>query len=223
MKTDKIKLDEIIQIEKSDNFLGHLSSVFFKKDKIVAEKKESVYKVWVSHKFAQIIYPIYKIEFDSYGSICKINTKTNIIGKVLIGAYFFLSFSFLASILIKGVFIEKEIMTLIPFTVMFLLLFCVYLVINKIYKTEKKYFINELKALLNVNTKEEQEKIEFLKNEWTYSKILIRVFIYSFTLGLLIVSIWGIFNGQVKAALGIPICLIYLYSDIKIIIRKNKL
>lgn len=223
MKTDKIKLDEIIRIEKSDNFLGHLSSVIFEKNKIVAEKNESVYKVWVSHKFANIIYPIYNFEFDTNDNICKLSTKTNIIGKALIGVYFFFAFLFLANILIKGIFVNKKIITMIPFTVMFLLLFCFYLVINKIYKTEKKYFINELKVLLKINTKEELEKIELSKNEWTYFKILIRVFMYSFILGLLILSIFGIINGHVKTALGIPICLAYLYSDIKIIREKNKL
>jgi hypothetical protein len=222
METYRDKIDEIIDVNKNDNFIGHLSSAFFHKNKIVAEKQNELYKLWKSHQFSSIIYPVIKFKFNQEGEIVEINTEVNIVGKTLIGIYFFLGALFLGNLIYQGLIIQKDIISLIPITAIFLLLFGFYKVIGGSYKREKKYFINNIKVHLAIATEQELKNVENLKSEWTYNKLLMRFFIYPFSISILLMSFWAMFNGYYKGLLGIPICIAFLYSDIKLIVNKSK-
>ena len=103
-----------------------------------------------------------------------------------------------------------------------MLLFGFYKVLNRIYKNEKKYFITELKINLGLITREEQFELDYSKDEWTFVKVLTRAITYPFVIGILIASIWATTMGYKKTIFAVPICLAYLYADIKILRRKNR-
>jgi len=84
-----------------------------------------------------------------------------------------------------------------------------------------------LKNLVNVKKHiPVQEKIEQPEKEWTLKKILIRLFAYPFCLFLVGLGIYMIFNpvnwkSQGAGVGAMSVAGIYLYSDLKMIIKKN--
>ena len=72
-----------------------------------------------------------------------------------------------------------------------------------------------------------QEKIELPEKEWTFKKIIIRLFAYPFCLFLIGFGVYMIFNpvnwkSQGAGIGAMAIAGIYLYSDLKMIIKSKK-
>ena len=97
-------------------------------------------------------------------------------------------------------------------------LFLVVWIARKSYKLEKKIQLENIFEILDI---EVEEKLP--EKEWSIKNILTRMFTYPFSFFVISICVWGIFENKIKsifmAFFGIGICVMYLYSDIKMILK----
>ena len=170
-------------------------------------------------------YPIFKISFYPNNEIKDIKTELSLNGKL---------WSVILGILISSIFLFEMIIPMIEdykylvlsdFMVLVVygfLAFGLYWVLNNIYKNERQYLLNDLKIAIGIETNENIERIENEKKEWTLKKTITRLFLYPFSLFILILSIITLLQGNLKGLFGTAICTAYLYADIKILLEKRK-
>ena len=80
-----------------------------------------------------------------------------------------------------------------------------------------------VQALALHEAEENIEKIENSKNEWTLKRTFSRIIFYPFAIFIICFAIYGIYQGTVtRGIFGIFIAIAYLYTDIKIIRKKNE-
>ena len=106
-----------------------------------------------------------------------------------------------------------------------LLVFGVYRVLRMIYKNETRFLTNELKIAVGLDSKENIERIENKKKEWSLKMTITRIIFYPFSIFMLFISINSLIKGDLlrgNVLLGISIPIAYLYTDLKILRKKRK-
>ena len=226
MKTHKEKIDKLITLEKENNLINHILTSLFNKGDTIAEKNENEYTIWTSNYWVGTFYPIFKISFNENGEILKIKPELSLNGKlwrIIFGGLLLSFFVFLLIIPIVENFRNFDFTTLLILGIFSFLGYGFIWVFKRIYDNETKYLLNELKIVVGLDSKENIEKNENEKNEWTFKKVVSRIFIYPFAIFIIIISIYGIYKGTyIRGIFGISIALAYLFSDIKIIRKKRK-
>ena len=184
------------------------------------------YVIWTSNYWARFFYPVFKISFDKEGEITSIESELSLNGKLwrmILSSLLILFFTFILIIPIIENFQKFNFLTLIIFGVFSLLAFSFIWVFRKFYENETKNSFNELKILVGLESKENIEKKENEKSEWTLKRIIMRAFIYPFALFIIFISCYGIYKGTfIRGIFGILIAVAFLYTDIKIIWKKRK-
>ena len=222
MKTHKEKIDELITLERENNLLNHISTSLFNRGETIAEKNLSEYTIWMRNYWVGTFYPIFKINFNEKNEIKNIKTELSLNGKLWIIILGGLILSFLVFVLIIPMIEYLDYTSLIILGVYGLLAFGIYWIFRKIYINETKYLLNELKIAVGIDTKENIEKIENEKNEWTLKMTIFRLFVYPFTLFIIFMSGYMIYKGgYVKGIFGIILGIGYLYTDFRIILKKR--
>ena len=226
MKTHKEKIDNLISLEKENTLINHLVTSLLNKGETIAEKKPNEYIIWTSNNCTSIFYPTFKIEFSNNGNLSKIKSELNSQGKLLgIIILGFISYFFISQLIIP-IFENYENLNFTDFLIIIpflLLIYGFFWVFKRIYKNETKYLLNELKIHLGLETNKTLEIKENEKNEWTLNRTLVRILMYPFAICLIIFSVYSLKEGRIfKGLFGISIVSAYLYSDIKILLNKNK-
>jgi len=225
MKTHKEKIDELITLERENNLLNHISTSLFNRGETIAKKNLSEYIIWIRNHWVGTFYPIFKINFNEKNEIKNIKTELSLNGKLWIIIFGGLILYFFVFVLIIPMIEDFEYLdytSLIILGVYGLLAFGIYWVFRKIYLNETKYLLNELKIVVGLDTKENIEKIENEKNEWTLKMTIFRLFVYPFTLFIIFMSGYMIYKGgYVKGIFGIILGIGYLYTDFRIILKKR--
>ncbi|CAM1349322.1 hypothetical protein [Tenacibaculum crassostreae] len=225
MKSHKEKIDELITLERENNLLNHISTSLFNRGETIADKKLNEYIIWIRNNWVGTFYPIFKINFNEKNEIKSIKTELSLNGKLwtIILCGLIISF-FLFALIIPMIqdFKYLDYTALIVLGIFGLLTFGFYTIFRKIYLNETRYLLNDLKIALGIETKENFEKIEHKKNEWSVKMILFRLFSYPFSIFIIFMSIYAINNGvYLKSIFGGVIGIVYLYSDISIILKKR--
>ncbi len=227
MKSHKEKIDRIINLKRENNLWNHILTSLFHRGKTIAERNGEKYIIWTSNLWTGGFYPIFKIAFNEKNEISKIETELSLYGKLcfVIIALIVLTFtSFIIIIPIIENITEVNIYFLIPLILYSLLIFGFYLVFKNIYLREKRYLTEDLKVIVGVETRENIEKIENEKNEWTMKMTLFRLFAYPFSIFIVLISIYALYTGTyLRSGLGIILGVGYLYSDIRTIQKKRKI
>jgi len=227
MKSHKEKIDELITLKRENNLLNHISTSFFNKGETIAEKNLNEYVIWRRNYWVGTFYPIFRIRFNENDEIKSIKSELSLNGKlwVLIISGLILSF-FLFALLIP-IFEDFEYLDytdLIMLTVYGLLVVCFYLVLRNFYKNETKYLANELKIAIGIESKENIERIENGKKEWTLKSTLIRLIFYPISIAIILFTVNSMFQGNYlrgDALFGILLPIGYLYADIRILRKKR--
>jgi len=225
MKTHKEKIDRIIKLKRDNTLWNHILTSLFHKGKTIAEKNGDNYVIWTSNLWTGGFYPIFKIDFNQNREISNIETELSLYGKLCLILLIVVITSFTTMILIIPMienYREVNSYFLIPIILYSLLLYGFYAVMRMIYNREKKYLIEDLKVIIGVETQENIENKELKKDEWTLSKIILRVFLYPFTIFITIMSVYMILKGDLRGVFGILVGVGYLYADIRTIQQKRK-
>ncbi|SNR60536.1 hypothetical protein SAMN06265371_106202 [Lutibacter agarilyticus] len=227
MKSHKEKIDKLITLERENNLLNHISTSLFNKGETIAEKNLSEYTIWMTNYWVGTFYPIFKINFNEKNEIKNIKTELSLNGKlwtIVLGGLILSFFVFALIIPMIQDFEYLDYTALIILGIYGLLAFGIYWVFKKIYLNETKYLLNDLKIAIGIETKDNIEKIENEKNEWTIKMILFRLFAYPFSIFIILFPIYTILTGgNIVPKVGGAIVLgtLYLITDIKTIIKKK--
>ncbi|MHB1106327.1 MAG: hypothetical protein ACYCZ2_08185 [Lutibacter sp.] len=226
MKSQKEKIDELITLERDNNLLNHVLTSFFNRGETIAEKNLSEYIIWTRNYWVGTFYPIFILNFNENDEIKNIKTELSLNGKlwaIILGGLILSFFVFALIIPMIKDFEYLDFTALIVLGVFGLLAFGIYWVFRKIYFNETMNLMNDLKIAVGIETKENIDKIENEKNEWTIKMTLFRLFAYPFSIFIILISIYAVYTGTyLRSGLGIALGVGYLYSDIKTIQKKRK-
>jgi len=193
---------------------------------VIAQKGDKEYAIWTTDYYIGTLYPTLKIHFDSRNKITKIESELSLNGKfwllVLVSLIVALSLKFLFVPIIENLeyFGFSEVFKLLFFGVF---TYGLYWVLRRIYNNERKWLVNDLKVAVGLLTQEEVDKSMERKNEWTIRMTLFRIFAYPFSIFVIIYCVFYMIpKGDLKGLIGPPLAGLYLYSDIKTLIRKRE-
>lgn len=218
MEVTKKDVEKLIELRKGNSFLNHLWNVFSGDFRPMGEIGRNKIKVWRQNLWNTAFYPIFTFEFNANNHLTGITDKLNPMGKTLIGIAFL---GFLYLIFPKNPTEFNPIDNWRIITVIGVFVFFFVWVARKIYNFEKN---NQLKQIYEILDIEIEEKVA--EKEWSLKNILIRLFTYPFSIFIISMSVWGLFENGIKhlffTIFGIGICGMYLYSDIKMIMNNIK-
>jgi len=227
MKSDKEKIDKLITLEKENNLINHILTSLFNRGETIAEKNLSEYTIWMTNYWVGTFYPIFKISFNENNEIKNIKTELSLYGKLWFIILTGLILTFLSFLIFIPMIESYEYIDYTDFIVLGvygILVFGIYTVFRKIYFNETKYLLNELKIVVGIDSKENIEKIEYEKNEWTLKLILFRVFAYPFCIFIVIIALTLMIpkGDFIKGVFAIILAIGYIFSDIRMIQKKRK-
>ncbi|MFD2607360.1 hypothetical protein ACFSSG_17790 [Euzebyella marina] len=224
---EKADIEELVLDPKKSNLKTHFNDMFFiKNHRYSGEIREKEILLWYSSHWLRGGYPIFHLQFDSENKLVGIKSELNPFGKlfdkiamVMIGIFSLLPI--LGNGFMKG--------WLGSVFILFVAL-VLFLIMRKASKSEKKIMVEELKETIeNIEKEKFPEKFvgkpqkEIAKeNEWTFKKILTRIFFYPISVLVIYFCITEILpNGKVTHAFfGISVCGLYLVADILNILKK---
>lgn len=222
----KEDLTKLIARERKNTFFSHFK-IFFSLDftKYYGEIKKDEILLWSSSYWLRFNYPIFILKFNEDNILEGIRLEKNPLNKVLGKLLFLVTGSFItffATILqLKAAIII--ILVLIVFSLFFYLL-----LINQINFEKRNMTLDLKKDIYSIERKGNpslaappESEIDYSK-EWTLAKILLRVILYPFCLGLIYISITLILPSDKPfyALLGIGVGLSYLVADLRILFKK---
>ncbi|NER11753.1 Heme exporter protein D [Muriicola jejuensis] len=218
MEVTKKDVEKLIELRKENTFLNHLWNVLSRDFRPKGEIGRKEIKVWRQNMWNATFYPIFTFEFNANNHLINISDKLNPVGKTFIGIF---SLGFLYLIFPES-FSDFDFIGNWPFiTFIAVSITLVVLVALMIYKFEKKNQLEQILELLDVEVKEKKPE-----KEWSVKNILIRLFLYPFSIFVISICVWSLFEHGIKSIFmtlfGIGICGLYLYSDVKMILKSKK-
>tara|TARA_R110002049_G_scaffold290250_1_gene473553 strand:- start:7821 stop:8519 length:699 start_codon:yes stop_codon:yes gene_type:complete len=218
MEVTKKDVEKLIELRKENTFLNHLWNVFSRDMRAKGQINQNNTKVWNQNIWNMTFYPIFTFEFNSKNHLTNIRTELNPVGKTLIGI---ILIGLIWLIFPKDLseFDLADNWQMATFLAIFS--FLIVWVAKKLYRFEKQNQLEQIFEILDVET--EKKKPE---KEWSLKNILIRLFTYPFSIFIVFLSIWFLFEYGIKSIiqsiLGIGVCGMYLYADIKMIMKAKK-
>ncbi len=161
------------------------------------------------------IYPIFIFKFDSRNHLINITSKLNPVGKLFNGliALSFIFFVFPRNTSDFEILENWKILCLIILIVLLATYFA-----YKVYSFEKRNQLEQIYEILDIEIEESNNN-----KERTITKVMTRVLLYPFCLGLIILAVFHLFpTGEIILAIGsLAISGTYLFSDIKILLERK--
>ena len=218
MEINKKEVEKLIELRKENTFLNHLWNVFSRDIRAKGEIKRNEIIVWNQNMWNMTFYPIFTFEFNANNHLINITDTINPVGKTIIAIA---TLWFLYLIFPNNPNEFNPIDNWQWITIVAVIVCLVVWVSRKIYKMERKNQLEEIYEILDI---EIEEKI--LEKEWSLKNILIRLFTYPFAIFVITICVWSLFANGIKSIFltlfGIGICGMYLYSDIRMIIKNKK-
>jgi len=215
---DSINKSDIIQlIEKreTDSFKTHLYTIIKVDFRPTGEVGSRTIKIWRQNFWNRLYYPIFQFDLNKEGHLINISDRINPIGRI-----FFILFCVVICIpWFYWIFNDFDLLGhWIQFLTGIIFLGIFILVGFKVYKMEKEIQLDQIYKLLDIEI--EPSKTE---KEWGWKKVLVRSILYPLSIFLIAVSIFVVLpQGDYSLAIGtLTIVGFYLYSDLKIIRKKN--
>lgn len=217
MEVTKKDVENLIEVRKQNTFLNHLWNVFSRDMSSKGEININEIKVWKQNMWNVTFYPIFTFTFNDKNHLTKIKDELNPIAKTFIAILFIAIFYIIIPENLSDFNFNLRL-----FTVLVTVIFLIILLARVVYKYEKNNQLKEIFEILDIEVEDEDAE-----KEWSLKNIFIRILTYPFSFFVIAISVWSFFNdgieGMIRGFFGIVICAIYLYSDIKIIVRAKKL
>lgn len=220
----KQEIEQLVIKQKESNLKNHFHTAWNRDSTTyTGEIKKNVILLWKSSSFMRSIYPIFTLNFDDNGILKNIVIHQNPLHK-----YFNLFLIVVLISVLTSQFILFDIsQALLQIAVILVMSLLLYFLLRKINNFEKENLIDELKHVIKQieKTKGSNEEISenVLEKEWTLSKILTRLVLYPFCLFIIYISITEFIPcGKLnRAILGISIPLVYITTDLKILLSNK--
>ena len=218
MEVTKKDVEKLIELRKENTFLNHLWNIFSRDMTAKGEVSRNEIKVWRQNMWNLTFYPIFTFEFNANNHLINISTKLNPVGKMIIG---FIIIGLIWLIFPKDLsefdIFEKWQMA----TFLLVFSFLIVWVARKVYRFEKQNQLEQIFEILDIEVEEKEPE-----REWSLKNVLIRLFTYPFSLFIVFISVWLLFENGIRnilqSVIGIGVCGMYLYADIKMIMRAKK-
>ena len=222
MKTDKEKIDELIEYERSYNWFQLFISWPFIFYGTYAHKQSSYYKLWIRDYWAGPFFAVFTISFDSEGMVTKIDVEKSPTAK-----YFNAFFSIFLGTMLILTFTHTTLEIVLNKPLFFLLLIALTVTIfivgssltMKIYLNETRFQLEDLKIALGRES--EISNAQNLNNskERTPVNLFLRILIYPL---LLTAITFSLYHAQEfpKGLFLTFICGTYLIADLILLFRK---
>lgn len=215
MKVTKKDVEKLIEVRKENSFFNHFWNVLIYDFRPKGEIRSNEIKVWRQNMWNMTFYPVFTFEFNTNNHLTNIKDEINPIGKTFIGILL-IGFVYLIS---PNNLSDFDFVDHLPF-VAFILIFAsiIFLVVRMVYRFEKQNQLEQIFEILDIEVEEKKPE-----KEWNLKKIITRLLLYPFCIGLLFLAIFYLFpNGKVFMGIGsLAFAGMYLYSDIKILITKK--
>lgn len=216
MEVTKKDIEKLIELRKEDTFLNHLWNIISRDFRPKGEVGRNEIKVWKQNMWNGPFYPIFSFELNANNHLTNITDKLNPVGKTIIVLFIF---GFLYFVFPKNP-MQFDFIGNWPIIFFILVIASIVgVVVRMIHRFEKQNQLDEIFEILDIEV--EQKKPE---KEWSFKRIMIRLFTYPFCLFLIGLNIFLIIpNGQYFYALGtFGFVGFYLFSDIKMILKNKK-
>jgi len=211
-KSDIIKL---VEETKTNSFKTHLLTILKSDFQPAGEFENRKITVWRQNLWNRLYYPIFQFDLDKKGNLVNISDRINPVGKI-----FFCLFCIVTCIpWFYWIFNDFDLSAHWIQTFTGLIFLGTFILIGlQVYKIELQIQLNQIYELLDMET----EPIK-VKKEWGWKKVLVRSITYPLSVFLIAVSIFLVLSQRdYFAAIGTLIIVgFYLYSDLKIIIKKE--
>lgn len=215
MKVSRTDVLELIEAERKNTFLHHLRIFFFGGYRPYGSIQSDDIKIWYPHIHNRGFHPIFHFKFNRENHLIHISAKLNPAG------YFFAFLPFLG-ILLTGCYLiftsdytREYWLLLLLGIIVFSLLF---LILRSSYKFETKKQLKQILKILDVETEKEAPE-----KEWTFSKILTRLFLYPFCVGLFLLGFFVAIPAKqyylTFFCFTIPV--FYFYIDLRILFTRK--
>jgi hypothetical protein len=215
MEVTKKDVEKLIEVRKENSFFNHFWNVLAYDFRAKGEIGRNEIKVWRQNMWNMTFYPIFTFEFNANSHLTNIKDEINPIGKTVIGI---MLIGFLYLIFPKNL-SDFDLIDHLPFAI-FIIIFAslIVLVTRMVYRFEKQNQLEQIFEILDIEVEEKKPE-----KEWTFKRIITRLLLYPFCIGLLLFAIFYLFpNGKVFMGIGsLVFAGMYLYSDIKILIGKK--
>jgi len=215
LEITKKDIEKLIELRKENTFLNHLLNVFSRDFQPKGEIGRNEIKVWRQNLWNMTFYPVFTFEFNANNHLTNIKDKLNPIGKTFIGI---ILLGFLYLIFPKNL-SDFDFIANWPIAA-FIAVFAVLIVMvaRMVYRFEKQNQLEQIFELLDIEIEEKKPE-----KEWTLKKIITRILMYPFCIGLILFAVLYLFpKGKIILAIGsLVISGMYLYADLKILIGKK--
>ncbi len=218
MEVTKKQVEKIIELRNESTFLNHLWNVISRDFRTKGEIGQNEIRVWRQNMWNMSFYPIFTFRFDDNKKLFKISNELNPIGKTIIAlmAIGFLYLIFPKKLTDFAFDVNWQGLTIIAVFILLLVL-----VARKIYSVEKNNQLEQIFVFLEIG--KEKKTVE---KEWTLKSTFFRLFSYPFSLFVISICMWQLFENGINSIMmtlfGIGVCGLYLYSDIKMIMKNSK-
>ncbi|WP_339917978.1 hypothetical protein [Yeosuana marina] len=205
----------MIELKEENTFMNHLWTVISRDFRVKGEISSNKIKLWKQGFWSMSIYPIFTFEFNTENHLINITDKQNPIGK-LFRIFFLLP---LVIVVFAQIINGFDFIANLKFITLFgIIISLLILLTRKVYNYEKQ---NQLEIIYDLLDIEGEEKT--IEKEWSNKKIITRIFMYPFCIGLILLAIFLLIpNGEIiKGIVSIGIAGAYLFADIKILFRKK--
>ena len=213
MEITKSDIVQLIGKRRTDSFATHFFAIFKGDFRPSGEIGNRKIKIWRQNFWNTLFYPIFQFDLNKEGHLINISDRINPIGRI-----FFIVFCVVICIpWFYWIFDDFDLLghwIQILTGILFLGIFI--LIGLKVYKMEKEIQLDQIYELLDI----EHSKTE---KEWGWKKVLVRSIMYPLSIFLIAVSIFIVLpQGDYFVAIGtLTIVGFYLYSDLKIILKKK--
>ncbi len=215
MEMTKKDVEKLIEVKKESSFFNHFWNVLIYDFRAKGEIGRNQIKVWRQNMWNMTFYPIFTFKFNSNNNLTDINDEVNPIGKTFIGI---LLIGFLYLIFPKNL-ADFDLLNHLAFVILITIFASlIFLVARMVYRFEKQNQLEQIFEILDIEVEEKKPE-----KEWTFKKIITRLLIYPFCIGLIIFAMFYLFpNGKVIMGFAsLAFAGMYLYADIKILTGKK--
>lgn len=172
--------------------------------------------VWRQNGWNGMFYPIFKFHLNKDGHLINISDRINPVGPII----YLIFFAVFSLPWLYWVFDDFYPLDYWPQIVGWFIFSGIFLLISfKIYRMEKQFQLAQIYEILEIDLKSKKPE-----KEWGFKSMILRIITYSISISLLIVCfVFVIPSGGYLSAFGIlSIVGVYLYTDLKILLKKRK-
>ncbi len=215
MNITKEDIEKLIEVKKDDTLINHFLTIVKRDFRATGQIERNKIKIWSQGPWNSTFYPIFEFKLNSQNHLIDITDKLNPIGKIFYSGFLLGLISFFLTRNWSDFNLQEYLMPLV-IGLIFITIFL--LIINNIYRFEKKQQLKEIFEILDIELDATEPE-----REWTLTKIITRVFMYPICIFLIIVNIFILIpQGEIIPMIGsLGIVGTYLYTDLKILLKKK--